>query len=378
MTSSAPLTLSDVLPGVAAALGVASAAGPEPRFRPEPASRAVVVLVDGLGDLLLAERASYAPFLASLREESRPVSAGFPSTTATSMGSFGTGLPPGGHGLVGYEVRDPATGRLLNELQWQDGPDPLVWQPNTTVFETVVAAGVDAVQIGPPYFQGSGLTVAALRGPRFVAAGTLADRVDAAAAQVRRCPRSLIYLYWGEVDKVGHECGVGSHRWLEELQAVDLAMRMLAARLPRDTLLVVTADHGMIDVPFAARIDLADDGATAARLREEVQVVGGEPRAPMLYTAAGAQERVRDRWVQVLGDDADVLLRDEAIAAGWFGVVDERVRPRIGDVVVALKAVRSVHDSRTQRPQLARLLGLHGSRTEVESRIPLLVTTVGR
>jgi hypothetical protein len=79
--------------------------------------------------------------------------------------------------------------------------------------------------------------------------------------------------------------------------------------------------------------------------------------------------------VRVLGDDADVLLRDEAITAGWFGAVDDRVRPRIGDVVVALKAVRSVHDSRTQRPQLARLLGLHGSRTDVESRIPLLVTT---
>jgi predicted AlkP superfamily pyrophosphatase or phosphodiesterase len=374
MTADAPLTLSEVLPGVAAALG----AGPETahtRFRPPSASRAVVVLVDGLGDLLLAERASYAPFLASLRDDGRPVTAGFPSTTATSMGSFGTGLPPGGHGLVGYEVRDPATGRLLNELQWQDGPDPIVWQPNSTVFETVIAAGVDAVQIGPGYFQGSGLTVAALRGPRFVAATSLADRVDAAAEQVRRSPRSLVYLYWGEVDKVGHEFGVGSHHWLEELQAVDLAMRMLARRLPRGTLLVVTADHGMIDVPFTSRIDLADDGAAPALLREEIEVVGGEPRAPMLYTSPDAAHRVRDRWVRVLGDDADVLLRDEAITAGWFGAVDDRVRPRIGDVVVALKAVRSVHDSRTQRPQLARLLGLHGSRTDVESRIPLLVTT---
>jgi predicted AlkP superfamily pyrophosphatase or phosphodiesterase len=82
MTADAPLTLSEVLPGVAAALG----AGPETahtRFRPPSASRAVVVLVDGLGDLLLAERASYAPFLASLRDDGRPVTAGFPSTTAT-------------------------------------------------------------------------------------------------------------------------------------------------------------------------------------------------------------------------------------------------------------------------------------------------------
>ena len=75
-----------------------------------PSRRAVVVLVDGLGYDLLRQRSGHAPFLRGLLPAARRLAAGFPSTTATSMGSFGTGLPPGAHGLVGYEVLVPGEG----------------------------------------------------------------------------------------------------------------------------------------------------------------------------------------------------------------------------------------------------------------------------
>ncbi len=57
------------------------------------------------------------------------------------MGSFGTGLAPGAHGLVGYEVLDPDRDVLLNELSWEPHVDPPAWQPNPTVFEQLVARG---------------------------------------------------------------------------------------------------------------------------------------------------------------------------------------------------------------------------------------------
>ena len=95
----------------------------------------MVVLVDGLGYDLLRQRSGHAPFLRSLLPAARRLAAGFPSTTATSMGTFGTGLPPGAHGLVGYEVLVPGEDRLLNELSWENGPDPRRWQPQPTVFE---------------------------------------------------------------------------------------------------------------------------------------------------------------------------------------------------------------------------------------------------
>jgi len=42
------------------------------------------------------------------------LTAGFPSTTVTSLGSLGTGLPPSAHGMLGYQVAIPGTGLGLH------------------------------------------------------------------------------------------------------------------------------------------------------------------------------------------------------------------------------------------------------------------------
>lgn len=372
--------LACVLPSVAASLGVSPVAGHGAdgeggvTILPlAPARRAVVVLVDGLGARLLARRGGHAPFLRSLLATGHTLTSGFPSTTATSMGTFGTGLPPGAHGLVGYEVLDPARGATFNELSWEGGPDPRAWQPAPTVFETAAAAGVEVTMVGPGYFDGSGLTTAALRGARFRGARSLDERVDATLAALReadrgRPARALVYLYWGEVDKVGHVHGCESWQWGDELESTDRALARLAQLLPPDTALYVTADHGMVDVPHSARLDVAREPDLAAGVR----IVGGEPRAVQLYCEPGAAPDVAAAWRARLGDDATVYLREEVEAAGLFGPVSAQVRPRIGDVVVAMRGLVAVQDSRVHRQELRSLLGLHGSLTPDELEIPLL------
>ena len=94
----------------------------------------VVFLVDGLGARLLERHAEAAPYLASLLGRQAPGTAGVPSTTATSLSSLGTALPPGAHGLVGFTSRIPGTGRLLNALAWDKQVDPKEWQPHATAF----------------------------------------------------------------------------------------------------------------------------------------------------------------------------------------------------------------------------------------------------
>lgn len=367
-------SLADVMPAAAVALGVPPWAG-DPAVTLPPARVVVVLLVDGLGDLLLADRGGHAPFLRSLRT-GPALASGFPSTTATSMGMLGTGLPPGGHGLVGLEVLDPARDVVFNELAWDPAVDPRVWQPQPTVFERVAAAGHDVVRIGPRYFDGSGLTEATFRGGRFAAADTLARRVETAIDAARSVPvgvagrGGLVYVYWGDLDKAGHVHGCDSWEWTQELESVDTFARRLAEGLPRDALLAVTADHGMVDVPFADRLDLAVEADLAAGVR----LVGGEARALHLYCRPGAVRDVVDTWRARVGDRMAVLPRDEAVARGWFGPVAPHVLPRIGDVVTAATGRFAVVDSRTTRPEVLALLGLHGAATDDERLVPLLVT----
>jgi hypothetical protein len=365
------LSLADVLPAVSAALGVPVR---DVAVQLPEARSAVVVLVDGLGECLLARRSGHAPVLRHLRAAGDTVSlvasSGFPSTTATSMGTLGTGFLAGRHGLVGVDVLDPDRDVLFSELAWDPAVDPRVWQPVTTVFEQVAAAGVDVVRIGPAYFDGSGLTEASMRGGRFVAAHTLEARVTAAVEAVSAPGRQLVYVYWGEVDKVGHVHGCDSWQWGDELTSVDRSIGRLVERVGADTLVVVTADHGMVDVPMSDRVDVAHD----ADLTRGVRYVGGEPRAVHLYCEPGAAGDVLAAWRERLENRMELLTRDEAVRAGWFGPVEPRVLPRIGDVVGSAACSFAVVDSRTARPELLRLLGLHGARSVGELLVPVLVT----
>ena len=362
--------LDRLLPTVATSLGVPGLTrGTDRDLR--PARRTVVVLVDGLGAQLLARRSGHAPFLRSLLQDpeaAATIDCGFPSTTATSMGSFGTGSLAGSHGLVGYEAYDPGTDTVFNELSWEDGPAPRLWQPAPTVFEAAGEQGVAVTRIGPGFFDGSGLTEAALRGGRFIAAKSLAARVDATVTAVRAQPRSLVYLYWGDVDKIGHVHGCDSHEWVAELEEVDAQLARLANLLPPDTSLHITADHGMVDVALDARPDIAED----AELDAGVRHVSGEPRCVQLHVQPGALDDVLATWRARLGEDALVLTREEAVSAGWFGAVSDTVRPRIGDVIAVMTGPIAVQDSRRHRPELRALIGVHGSITADEVAIPWL------
>ncbi len=361
-------SLASVLPSVAGRLGVPRFAGRDV-FDLPAVRRTVVVLVDGLGHDLLRQRSGHAPFLRSHIGTTHRVPCGFPTTTATSMGTFGTGLPPGSHGLVGMQVLDPATDRLLNELSWEDGPDPRAWQPNETVFEAAEDAGVSVTMVGPYYFDGSGLTTAALRGGQFRAGRTLDDRVAAAVSAVRATPRALVYLYWGDVDKIGHVHGCQSWQWGDEVESVDAALRQLAARVPDDTSIVVTADHGMVDVPFPARIDLVHEPGLMAGVRH----LGGEPRNLQLYAEPGAVADVENAWAARLGDRARILTRAQAVDEGWFGPVRAGVDGRIGDLLVVMEGSFAVVHSGLMRPEVVALLGLHGSTSDAELAVPVVV-----
>jgi hypothetical protein len=361
-------SLASVLPSVADRLGVAEFRGRDV-FDLPAARRAVVVLVDGLGYDLLRQRGGHAPFLRGLLPSARRIPCGFPSTTATSMGSFGTGLPPGTHGLVGFQVLDPETDRLLNELSWEDGPDPFRWQPNDTVFQVAEAAGVAVTRVGPGFFDGSGLTNAALRGGRFAAARSLPERVDATVAALRASPRSLVYLYWGDLDKVGHVHGAASWQWGDELESIDRSLATLAEQVPEDTLIVVTADHGMVDVPFEDRLDLAYE----PELMEGVRHLAGESRSLQLHVTPGGAASVEATWREALGDRAAVLTREQAIDEGWFGAVRHDVVLRIGDLIVNMQGGFAVVHSGLMRPELLRLLGLHGSTSDAELAVPMIV-----
>jgi hypothetical protein len=358
-------SLADLLPSVLSGMGVA---GETSALDLTPASRVVVLLVDGLGARNLLACADYAPFLTSLFDDEQTLDAGFPSTTPISLTSLGTGRPPGVHGITGLFLRRPEDGVVINTLRPPRDVDPRVLQPHDTAFERGLRAGVAVSRVGPRKFDGDGLTEIGLRGGEYLGADAVGERVAAVADAIRRGSRALVYVYFGELDATGHRQGWQSPAWRQELVHVDYVVTQLASVLPSDAVLLVTADHGMVDVPFDARYDVASIPA----LDNGVEVLAGDPRATHVHTRSGAAPDVLAAWSATLGTAAWVVSRKQAVDEGWFGPVDDAMLSRIGDVIVAAREDIAVVDSRVMPPEILALVGLHGSLTETEQRVPLI------
>lgn len=368
--------LGAVLSGALSAVGAADAVAgrdakaDQARLGLAPAKHVIVVLLDGLGRLQFGQWQGHTPFLRSVARKG--LTSGYPSTTASSLAMLGTGRPAGQTGMTGYTVRNPRTGELANLVSWKHAYDAHDWQPYRSLLERGTEAGVHVTAIGKQRFAGSGLTLAALRGGSFIGAEGLDARADAALAAAKR--PGVTYVYWAEIDKAGHHHGWGSDAWVAELEEAERVLRRLAASLPRDTVLVVTADHGMVNIDGAPRWDVATDTA----LREGVELIAGEPRALHVHLSdpSTAQEAAA-RWSERLGSAAVVGTRDEAAQAGMFGVLDDDVAARVGDLVVAMTGRATVVDSRTQTAASLELKGVHGSLTPEEIHVPLFVAEAG-
>jgi hypothetical protein len=374
-------SLGDLLPAVLACLGVPVPDPPGPSLGLPAVTRVCVFLVDSLGhELLAATDPVDAPFLHSLLPTGQVLDAGFPTSTPISLCSLGTGLTPGEHGIVGFTMHVPPVPHVLECLAWTEygtradmspALPPETLQPHEPLFGAASRAGVATTVVSLDAHVGSGLTRAAFRGATFDSIPSFDDldaRLQFVVDGIRRSERALTYTYDARLDTAAHVEGVGSDAWRAALRTTDTLAAAIAAALPAGTLLLVTGDHGALNIPATERIDLADRGDLA----RDVAWLSGDPRSRHVHAIAGRAQAMTERWKRGLGDGWLVLTRDEVIALGLFGpAVRSDVRARIGDVVAIATGNGGLFD-RSRFPWELRLAGFHGALSPAELRVPLL------
>jgi hypothetical protein len=338
--------------------------------------RAVVMLVDGMGLRGLQEHADAAPYLSSMA--SAELTAGFPSTTVTSLASLSTGVPAGQHAMTGYTSYMEEIDGAVNWLAWKpvgknddlrDRLVPEVVQPEPTTWQRAAEAGVSVSIVSSNQFDGTGLTRAVFRGGGYTGSTMSGDAVAIAADLADRGHRSLVYAYASELDFVGHVRGPNSDAWTAQLALIDRQVQLLAERLPAGTSLYVTADHGMAQLDADAALDADAEGSP---LRAGVHVLAGEPRMRHVHVVPGAAADVLATWQAVLGDRAWVMSGDAAVRAGLFGpIVTATSRRRIGDVIAIAKEGFGILQ-KSRESLFSGLIGHHGALTDEELLVPLL------
>ncbi|MDA8291486.1 MAG: alkaline phosphatase family protein [Actinomycetota bacterium] len=350
--------LSGVVPAL---LGRESAACPE--WVPAAARRAeqlVLLVLDGLGYAQMEERRALLPTISSM--EGGAITSVAPTTTATALTSLATGLAPADHGVVGYRVATP--GGVLNVLRWttptgdaRSTLPPGIFQPNLPFL------GRRCPVVSRAEFAGSGFTEAHLRGTRLVG-WRLASSVAVDVASVLAEGEPFVYAYYDGVDKIAHETGLGVH-YEAELRAADRLVSELLDVLPAGAALVVTADHGEVEVRDAPIV-------LTKEIAREVVGLSGEGRFRWLHVAPGASDRVSRRCAHAYGDVAWVRTREEIVSEGWLGPTppSPEVEARLGDVALVAREPVAFFDP-ADTGEL-RLVSRHGSLTAAEMYVPLV------
>jgi predicted AlkP superfamily pyrophosphatase or phosphodiesterase len=309
----------------------------------------------------LSARAAHARNIGLLRRSD--VHSGFPTTTASALTTLMTGRSPGETGMVGYAIRDPATGEIINQLSGLHSVDPDVWQPAATLWEQ--NPDIPCAIISSPRYRDSGLTRAILRGAPYVSAKSWEDRLVAVDAFFSTYREGVAYVYIAELDMAAHASGVGSDQWIRRLEELDGFVADLRRRIAPTDGLLITADHGILDVPASRHLIVPAGSA----LLDGV-TVGGEPRFLHLYSED--EGGTLARWLEAEGHRSHVVSRDEAIAAGWFGQVADFARGRIGDVLVTPRGESVYYVDGLATAQSLTMVGQHGGLSRAETMVPII------
>jgi predicted AlkP superfamily pyrophosphatase or phosphodiesterase len=329
---------------------------------PEPVrnARSVVLLVlDGLGWDQLEDHRELLPTVSSM--VGGPIHTVAPTTTATALSSITTGLTPAEHGLVGYRI--VLGGEIVNVLRWCVGDQPVRRSHpphDVQPFEPFLGQTVPVVS--PAELQNSAFSEAHLRGCVPVGWRASSSIAVEARRQVEAGAR-FVYCYYGGIDKIAHERGFGPY-YEAELRAADVLVADLLSTLPTGSTLLVTADHGQVDV--------GDRIVTpSAELLANVTLQSGEGRFRWLHTQKGAVADVVATATAEVGHLAWVVTREQMLDEHWFGPsMAPAVRSRLGDVALVAFEPVSFHDPADSGP--FELVCRHGSMTSAEVNVPLV------
>lgn len=354
--------------------------------------RVVLVVLDGLGSRLLEgmQAAGEGQVFSRLAEKgtSATITSIFPSTTAAALFSLATGCPPAQHGWLAYEIYLRELGIAANSillcpawtrqpdllLKWGLDLDSLVTLPRLA--ERLASAGVTTGAVLSAYLRNSGFTkmlyrgVGEIRGHRN--ASDLWVHVRHMLAETRG-KRAFLTAYWGGLDSIGHAYGQDTDHWAAEFRTVSHLMeREFISTLPaadrEGTLLLITADHGMVRIPPDRIVTANEDSHLQAHLQVPIM---GESRAAFVYPRPGRSQAIRDYLEEAFPGWFLVVDSRQALETGLMGKpVSDEAYSRAGELLVL---PRDDHALQRAKPSIS-LVGRHGGLTPDEMLVPLIAT----
>jgi hypothetical protein len=255
---------------------------------------------------------------------------------------------------------------LLNDLG--DGLPPKKYQDIETISEQGAALGKRMVTVGPAEYESSGFTQATMPASKYLPAKSFEERFAIARSELAN-PGTLIYLYIPELDQLAHRFGSSSHKWLNTIEELDSIISVFAKSLPKSAGAILTADHGVIDVPRASHVYLDEFESM-----KDLLMIGGDPRVGFAYFDSGVDLNLKRSSIEAeLSSLVDVATVQALVDAGWYQPLSAAAKNLAPDLILLPKADRVIYHREFAKPKSLEMIGQHGGMSKAEWEVPLLV-----
>ena len=307
----------------------------------------------------------------------------FPTSTAPTLTTLATARSPAAHAVPEWFLWFDELGAIYRSLPL-DARDPASGKAPIQDAASLYPESSLMARAARPCFAVLPRAIAGSPFSRYAHAGTRLP-FDGEASFVESITRAVdssrdgcfVYAYTDAFDQTAHEFGMASEETLAVVRRLDRCFERLAEALAaRGALLVVTADHGFIDVPPQLRLRLNAFGEVAACL--DRPLCGG-PRTPFAYVKADRRDDFAAVVERSLGAHFVAVPSGDLVDAGWFGpdAPDPRLRPRIGTHVLLPNTGAYLADL-LPGERLRPLIGVHGGLSSAERRVPLILAGAER
>jgi predicted AlkP superfamily pyrophosphatase or phosphodiesterase len=361
----------------------------------------VLLLIDGFGYNQWLKYYARYEFLLRLTQKGiiAPLTTIFPSTTAAALTTIHTGLTPQEHGLPEWTVYFEELDRIIQTLPFRDlgtktrdqlltqGVDPKMLYSGNTVYQRLAEANIPAYTFSQDLISHSAYSKLVQIGSESVNSLHWSDLLVNLRWKIESAPApAYFYVYSGAIDEIVHAYGLHTEQYLAELDGFfNLLQQELIAKLSAkamaETIILVTADHGLVNTDPAKTIYLSQDPDINSYLRIS-------PRGNRILPWGSA----RDIFIAALPDKLDLLYQylrlkfedqatlikiDDAIERHLFGSGRQHAqfRGRVGDILMLPRENGTIWYEHYPGDRF-ELRGMHGGLSPDEMLVPLAVANL--
>ena len=357
----------------------------------------IFFLIDAFGFYQWKKYGNEFPLFKQIDDRKRlhPITAVFPSTTAAALNTVNSGLTPAEHGLFEWTLYMPEIDKTILTLPFTDIAvnkrdsllkekiNPGILFDFPTIYQGLKKKNINCYSfLDRTYKNGcyAKLTREGSEAFSFINFSDLTVKLRNQVAKARG--RNFFFAYWDKLDTLAHKYGPGSDSCKVELAKISYLfltefIQKLSKKTRKETLLIISADHGQIDINPREVIYLNKDKFIMENLRKDkkgdIILPTGGPRSVFLHIKKGKLDDVFLYLRNKLRKKADVFLMEEAIRLGLFGKkkINPRFRKRLGDLLVLPHKNYTIW--RKYKNKKFKHLGHHGGLSKEEMVVPLAI-----